>query len=119
MFGSVRASLVSVALCGGLFAQSPIERAVTLARENRYAESGRILQRIAEPADAPPRLAFHRLKAANASGIGDNAAALRGMLLALQLAPSDPSLLVGTAMLEFQANRLDDALQHAEKAGAN
>ena len=119
MFGSVRASLVSVVLCGGLFAQSPIERAVTLAREKRYAESSRILQGIAEPAETAQRIAFHRLKAANASGIGDNAAALREMLLALQLAPSDPSLLVGTAMLEFQANRLDDALQHAEKAGAN
>jgi tetratricopeptide (TPR) repeat protein len=113
------AALVSVILCRGAFAQSPLERAVTLAREKRYRESSEILQGVAEPTETRQRIAFHRLKAANASGMGDKATALSEMLLALGLAPSDPSLLVGTAMVEFQADRLDDALQHAEKAGNN
>ena len=115
----IRATLVSAVLSGGAFAQSPLERAVTLARERRYSESNQILQGVPEPKEVKQRIAFHRLKAANASGMGDNAAAVSEMLLALELAPSDPTLLVGTAMSEFQAGRLDDALQHAERAGDN
>jgi len=111
--------LVAALFGGGAFAQSPLERAVTLAREKRYRESNQILQGLAEPTGTRQRIAFHRLKAANASGMGEKAAAVSEMLLALELAPSDPSLLVGAAMVEFQAGRLDDALQHAEKAGNN
>jgi tetratricopeptide (TPR) repeat protein len=115
----LRAALVAVVLCGGAFAQSPLERAVTLAREKRYSESNQILQSVQEPRETRERIAFHRLKAANAAGMGDKAAAVGEMLLALELAPSDPTLLLGTAMVEFQADRLDEALQHAEKAGRN
>ena len=43
------------------------------------------------------RIAFHSLKAANASGTGDHMAAAREMSLALSLAPSDPGLLTATA----------------------
>ncbi len=111
--------LVLAVLCGGAFAQSPLERAVTLAREKRYSESSQILRGVPEPTEIGQRIAFHRLKAANASGMGDQAAAVGEMRQALDLAPSDPSLLVGAAMVEFQAGRLDDALLHAEKAGKN
>jgi len=113
----IRTTLVSVVLCGGAFAQSNLERAVTLAREKRYKESSEVLQGVPEPTETRQRIAFHRLKAANASGMGDQTAAVREMLLALELAPSDPDLLVGAAMVEFQSGRLDDALRHAEKAG--
>jgi tetratricopeptide (TPR) repeat protein len=65
------------------------------------------------------RIAFHRLKAANASGLGDHAGAAKEMALALQLAPDDPMLLTGAAMAEFQAGRLDAAMRHADKAGKN
>ena len=106
-------------LCGVVYAQSPLDRAVTLAREKRYSESNQVLAGVPEPADAGQRIAFHRLKAANASGMGDKDAAVNEMRLALKLAPSDPLLLVGTAMAEFQADRLDDALKHAESAGNN
>lgn len=111
--------LLWAVLCVGAFAQSPLERAVTLAREKRYSESSQILQGVAEPTDIRQRIAFHRLKAANASGMGDKVTAVGEMLLALELDPSDPSLLVGAAMAEFQAGRLDDARQHAERAGNN
>ena len=112
-----QAALVAAILCGTAFPQSPLERAVTLAREKRYRESNQVLQGVPEPADIGQRIAFHRLKAANASGLNDQAAAVREMSLALQLAPGDSNLLIATAMAEFQANRLDDALQHAAKAG--
>ena len=112
-----RKALVAAVLCGSALAQSPLERAVTLAREKRYSESNQVLQGVPEPKEIKPRIAFHRLKAANASGMGDHVGAVREMLLALALAPSDPNLLVGTAMAEFQADRLAGALQHAEKAG--
>ena len=97
--------------------QSTLERAVTLTREKRYSESNAILQGVPEPVDTRQRIAYHRLKAANASGMGDHAAAVREISLALSLAPSDSGLLVATAMAEFQADRLDDALRHAAQAG--
>ena len=107
-----------VILCGSAFPQSShLERAVTLTREKRYSESNAILQGVPEPVEIRQRIAFHRLKAANASGMGDHAAAVREISLALSLAPSDPGLLVATAMAEFQADRLDDALRHAAQAG--
>jgi tetratricopeptide (TPR) repeat protein len=74
---------------------------------------------VPEPAETRQRIAFHRLKAANASGMGDQTTAVKEMSLALALAPSDPGLLVATAMAEFQADRLDDALRHAVQAGNN
>jgi len=97
--------------------QSTLERAVTLTREKRYSESSAILLGAPEPVETRQRIAFHRLKAANASGTGDHAAAVREISLALSLAPSDPGLLVATAMAEFQADRLDKALWHAAQAG--
>jgi tetratricopeptide (TPR) repeat protein len=106
-----------VILCGSAFPQSSLERAVTLAREKRYSESNAILQGVPEPAEIRQRIAYHRLKAAIASGLGDHAAAVSEISLALSLAPSDASLLVAAAMAEFQAGRLDDALRHAARAG--
>jgi tetratricopeptide (TPR) repeat protein len=106
-------------LCGGIFAQSALEQAVTLARDKHYAESNQVLRGVPEPTDIGQRIAFHRLKAANASGLGDRAMAVREMWLALALAPSEPTLLLGTAMAEFQADRLDDALRHAAQVGEN
>ena len=113
----IPAVLVAAILCGNALAQSPLERAVTLARERRYAESRQALEGVPEPSETPQRIAFHRLRAANASGLGDYAAAATEMTLALELSPDDPVLLTGAAMAEFQAGRLDDALRHAGKAG--
>lgn len=103
------------ALCA--MAQPPLERAVTLAREKRYAEARRALEGVAEPADARQRMAFHRLKAAVASGLGEAGPAAVEMGLALALSPDDPGLLAATAAAELQAGRLEDALEHARHAG--
>jgi len=111
----ITAALFSALLC----AQTPLERAVMLAREKRYSESNQALEGVPEPSDPRQRIAFHRLKAANASGLGDRNGAVKEMRAALDLAPSDPILLIGTAMAELQAEKLDDALNHAEAAGEN
>ena len=99
-------------------AQSPIERAVALAREKRYAEARRVLNGVPEPSGVPQKIAFHRLQAAVASGLGEAPRAADEMRAALALAPRDPSLLLAAAAAELQAGRLNDALAHA-RAGGN
>lgn len=109
---------VLVLLAVSAFAQSSLERAVTLARERRYAEAQKLLEGIAEPPATPQRIAFHRLKAAVASGLNDSKTAAAEMKLALELAPSDSGLLLATAVAELQAGLLEDALKHARNAGS-
>jgi len=99
------------------FAQSPLARAVALTREKRYVEAHKLLEGVAEPSGIGPRVAFHRLKAAVASGLGDGKTAAAEMRRALDLAPGDPGLLLATSLAELQAGLLDDALQHARSAG--
>lgn len=95
-----------------------MEQAVTLAREKRYAEASKLLDGAAEPAPLAQRIAFHRLKAAVASGLGDATAAANEMRSALGLAPSNAGLETATAAAELQAGQLDAALAHA-RAGGN
>ncbi len=104
-------------LAMSIYAQSSLEQAVTLARERRYAEARKALENVAEPADAAQRIAYHRLKAAIASGLGEASAAAGEMRAALALSPEDVGLLQGAAMAELQAGELDTALQYAQKAG--
>ena len=98
-------------------AQSPLERAVTLAREKRYAEARQALAGAQEPATLPQRIAFHRLRAAVASGLGEAANAAAEMRAALELDPGNAGLLLATAVAESDAGDLDHALQHAASAG--
>jgi tetratricopeptide (TPR) repeat protein len=67
---------------------------------------------VPEPQSVPQRIAFHRLKAAIASGLGDAGNAAAEMRLALELAPADVQLQLATAAAELQAGMLDDALAH-------
>jgi tetratricopeptide (TPR) repeat protein len=97
-------------------AQSPLERAVSLAREKRYADADKLLEGVAEPSDIGQRIAFRRLKAAIAAGLGDAKMAAAEMRRALDLAPGDPALLLATSLAELLAGLLDDALQHARNA---
>ncbi len=94
-------------------AQSPLERAVTLAREKRYAEARKALDGVAEPVDLRQRIAFHRLRAAVASGLGEATGAADEMEAALELAPADQGLLLPAAVAESEAGRLDEAVRHA------
>src|SRR5258708_7338997 len=98
-------------------AQSPLEQAVVLARQERYAEARKALEGAVEPAGLTQRIAFHRLKAAVASGLGDSATAANEMRSALALAPGDAGLQTATAAAELQAGLLDDAPQPAPRGG--
>jgi len=107
--------LIVVLLAASLFAQSPLEQAVTLTRQKRYAEAAQLLEGIAEPAPTPQRIAFHRLKAAVASGLNHSVDAAEEMNAALALAPHDQQLLVATLVAEKQAKLFDAALHHASQ----
>jgi tetratricopeptide (TPR) repeat protein len=104
---------------GFALAQSPLEEAVTLTRAKQYAAANRLLQGVQEPSGTGQRVAFHRLRAAVASGLGDTNGAVVEMRLALQLAPADTAILLGASMAELQAGQLDSALLHAQSAGNN
>lgn len=97
--------------------ESPLERAVILARGKRYADARNTLEAIAEPAGTEQRIAFHRLKAAVASGLGEARNAAAEMRAALELAPEDAGLLMATAVAEREAGLLDDALRHVHSSG--
>ncbi|MBZ5619076.1 MAG: tetratricopeptide repeat protein [Acidobacteriia bacterium] len=116
--GTIRWILIFILAAAVSSAQSPLEQAVTLAREKRYAEARKALEGVGEPAGVSQRIAFHRLKAAVASGLGDAATAADEMQLALALAPEDVSLQMAAAAAELQAGRLDAALLLV-RAGAN
>ncbi len=116
--GKLRRLLLFVFTFGTLVAQeSPLERALNLARAKRYPEAREALANATAPVEAPQQIAFHRLKAAIASGLGEAGPAADEMLAALKLAPEDKALLAATAAAELQAGRLDDALKHVEAAG--
>ena len=106
-------------LCLVSFAQTPLGDAVSLARAGRYREARVKLAGVPEPQTLPQRIAFHRLKAAVASGLGESATAADEMQTALRLAPSDPALLVGTAVAEEGAGHWDASFSLAQRAGEN
>ena len=113
ILGKLRGLLIFLLAGMCAVAQSPVERAVTLAREKRYAEARQALNGVPEPVDTRQRIAFHRLRAAIASGLGEAAGAANEMEAALQIAPSDGGLLLATAVAESEAGRFDEAVRHA------
>lgn len=123
-----RSPLAAALLFAALFATGAVassqtppppsaDRAVTLARQGRWAEARAVMANVPEPAEQSRRIAFHRLNAAIAAGLGDHNGAVAEIRKALTLAPADRGLLTATAMAEFQAGELDVAAAHATQAG--
>src|SRR5438270_8419622 len=108
--GALRTLLVLLAIVCLLRAQTELGEAAALARAGRFAEARAKLAGVTEPQDTRQRIAFHRLRAAIASGLNQTSTAVEEMKAALQLAPSDPLLLVAPAMAETQAGQLEDAI---------
>jgi tetratricopeptide (TPR) repeat protein len=79
-----------------------LEWAMVLARLHRYKESQSALAGLAPPADSGNRIAFYRLKASVASGLGNSVSAASEMEKALALEPEDPALLLATAAAQLQ-----------------
>src|SRR6476620_11208961 len=76
-----------------LLAQAGLQTAVTLTREGRYAEARRALSGSREPEEVRQKIAYHRLKAAIASGLKEASVAAEEMRAALNISPEDQQLL--------------------------
>jgi tetratricopeptide (TPR) repeat protein len=79
-----------------------IRQAVQLAREHRYAEAAATLKGVNAPADPAQRIAFYRLTAAIASGLGHFAAAAENMDNAARLAPENQDLRIAAGIARLQ-----------------
>jgi len=96
--------------------QTGLQEAVALTRQGRYAEARRVLSGVGEPEEARQKIAFHRLKAAIASGLKEAPAAAEEMRAALRLSPADTSLLAGTAVAELEAGQFPEAVVAYQEA---
>ncbi len=83
---------------------APLKQALQLAREHRYAEAEAALKGVPAPSNPAQKIAFYRLKAAIASGLGHFIGAATDMDRAAALAPGnqDLRLAAGIARLEEQ-----------------
>jgi tetratricopeptide (TPR) repeat protein len=80
-----------------------LKQALQLTREHRYAEAEAVLKGINPPADAARKIAFYRLKAAIASGLGHFEAAAQDMSAAALLSPENQDLRIAANMARLQA----------------
>ncbi|MFL6415314.1 MAG: tetratricopeptide repeat protein, partial [Bryobacteraceae bacterium] len=99
--------------------QTELQQALTLARAGRFAEARDMMKGVAAPRAIPQQVAYHRLKAAIASGLHENGTAAAEMEAALALSPGDGSLLLATAVSEDQAGNDKKAIDILSKAGSN
>lgn len=109
-------ALVLAFCCITLLAQSPLQRAVELTRAGKYAEARKAMDGVPEPADPAQKIAFHRLRAAIASGLNEPQTAMAEMESALALEPHDSKLLLATAAAEMLNGSFQLALAHAQAA---
>jgi tetratricopeptide (TPR) repeat protein len=92
---------------------SAIKQAVQLAREHRYPEAEATLKGVPAPADRAQKIAFFRLKAAIASGLGHFAAASENMDNAASLAPENQDLRIAARIARLQ-NEVENHISPAQ-----
>jgi tetratricopeptide (TPR) repeat protein len=102
-------SIILVLIGNALGQESPqnesnlaIRQAVQLTREHRYAEAEAALKGVNVPADPAQKIAFYRLKAAIASGLGHFATASENMDRAARLAPGNQDLRIAAGIARLQ-----------------
>jgi tetratricopeptide (TPR) repeat protein len=103
-------SSIILVLVGSALGQLPpqnesnlaIRQAVQLARDHRYAEAEITLKGVSAPADPVQKIAFYRLRAAIASGLGHFAAAAESMDNAARLAPENQDLRIAAGIARLQ-----------------
>lgn len=88
--------------------------ATLLARLHRYKDASSALAGVSVPTAREQSIAFHRLKASIASGLGDSTGAASEIEGALALNPDDISIALATAAAQLQARNWQRA---AELAG--
>ena len=111
-----RTLLLWLLAAGCIAGQMRLQNAVTLTRAGRYAEARRALAGVPEPEDVRQKIAFHRLRAAIASGLKEAPAAASEMRAALELTPKDTQLLAATAVAELQAGQFPQAVNAYQEA---
>ncbi len=79
-----------------------LKQAIQLTREHRYAQAESALKGVPPPRNLPQKIAYLRLKAAIASGLGHFAAAAEGMAAAATLAPEDQDLRIAAGIARLQ-----------------
>jgi len=95
--------LARAARLSGAAPQVRIEWATVLARLHRYKEAAGALESVLPPRARAERVAFYRLKASVAAGLGNLAAASSEMEKALALSPDDAGLRMATAAAQVEA----------------
>src|SRR5260370_6638446 len=99
-------------ITGIVFAQAPgtptnftqtLDRALQLAHTPRYAEAEAAIKGLPPPPNDEQRIAFYRLKAAIASGLGHSGAAAQNMEVASRLAPENMDLRLAAGIARLQA----------------
>jgi tetratricopeptide (TPR) repeat protein len=87
-----------------------LTRALQLARAHQYSEAEAAIRGVAPPADRQQRIAYFRLKAAIASGLGRTSDAAGYLETARKLAPENLDLQIASGLARLQAqleNRID------------
>jgi predicted Zn-dependent protease len=79
-----------------------LKQALQLTREHHYAEAESALKGVPPPANPAKKIAFLRLKAAIASGLGHFADAAEDMAAAAVLAPDDQALRIAAGIARLQ-----------------
>lgn len=87
--------------------------------QKHYADARKALWSVPEPDAIRQQIAFHRLKAAISSGLGEPQNAVLEMRAALKLSPRDSKLSLATAVAEMQAGQFEDALERARNSGSS
>jgi tetratricopeptide (TPR) repeat protein len=101
---------IILVLVGSAMGQQPpqtdsnlaIRQAVQLTRQHHYAEAEVKLKGVNAPADPAQKIAFYRLRAAIASGLGHFAAAAENMDDASRLAPENQDLRIAAGVARLQ-----------------
>jgi tetratricopeptide (TPR) repeat protein len=106
--------LAKAARASGGIPEIRMQWAVVLARLHRFKEAQNALAGLPPPKEPSERIIFHRLKAAVAAGLGDDAFAALEMEKAFDLKQDDMGLRLATAVAELQSGKLSRAAALAE-----
>ncbi len=104
--------LAWILLAGFCFAQTssdvasnvaPLEKILQLAKGHRYREAAAAIRDVPEPKDPQQRIAFLRLRASIASGLGNSGSAASDMEAAAKLAPGNVQLRAAASLARLEA----------------
>ena len=99
--------------------QLPLQEAVTLVREGRFQQAEEKLRGQPEPRNLKQRIAYHRLRAAIASGLHRLPEAAAEMKQALAIAPNDDNLRTATGFALIESGASEEAIAVLKSANGS